>query len=343
MHYKRYVTNISESGIDIYEPIDVDNPDLWIPTKTLEKVLNDKLAGISLGGLALRTRSKKLKEEVCKALGYPVPKTFKKTQPRFPGQAFDTYVQKANNLQVWNEEISPTRRYVVIRLSGEDIIEKVKVLLGEELALLDKTGTLTQKYQARLTAPGNDNELITPLDTENLQPVVSEDRNLEKASPVQCPNEETLISIGALFEKLSTLSGEKLEDSGIDQERNRGGELHKLICERIGYREYKEDGQFPDIKNQLLEIKLQTSPTIDLGLVKPDSLEELKLPPVAGRKLRHCDVRYAVFAAEIIGKEVHLKNLFLTTGEGFFGRFPQFQGKVVNKKIQIPLPKDLFN
>jgi hypothetical protein len=33
----------------------------------------------------------------------------------------------------------------------------------------------------------------------------------------------------------------------------------------------------------------------------------------------------------------------LTTGESFFTRFTQFQGKVLNKKLQIPLPRDFFD
>ena len=39
------------------------------------------------------------------------------------------------------------------------------------------------------------------------------------------------------------------------QERNRGAELHSLICEYLGYSIYEDDGNYPDIANQLLEIK----------------------------------------------------------------------------------------
>ena len=60
-------------------------------------------------------------------------------------------------------------------------------------------------------------------------------------------------------------------------------------------------------------------------------------------QIRHCDVRYAVFYAAKDGDQVMLTHLFLTTGEAFFSRFPQFQGKVLNKKLQIPLPIDFFD
>jgi hypothetical protein len=53
-------------------------------------------------------------------------------------------------------------------------------------------------------------------------------------------------------------------------------------------------------------------------------------------------VRYAIFYGAMARGEVKLTHLFLTTGEGFFGRFPQFQGKVLNAKLQIPLPVNFF-
>jgi len=98
-HYRKYVTNITQSGLSIYDPIELGDPNLWIPTPDLQGLLNDGLVGMSLHGLRLRTRSKVVKQAVCRVLGYPVPKSFKRTRPRFPSQRFDTYIQKANNLK----------------------------------------------------------------------------------------------------------------------------------------------------------------------------------------------------------------------------------------------------
>ena len=338
-----YVEAIRRSGLTIYDPIYIGDPELWIPTPELEELLNAGLAGISLVGLPLRTRSKVVKEHVCRTLGYPVPSSFKKTQPRFPGQFFDTYAQKSNNLQVWNEELAPTRRYVIIRVSEADVITKVKVVTGDSLALLDTTGTLTQKYQARLIPGAANAELIAEDDTYLLQPLVLRGVNLgEIASPINDPQPAQLLPIREIFERLQTLIGEGFADIGYDQERNRGAELHRHVCHHLGYADYRDDGRFPDVRHQLLEVKLQTSPTIDLGLVRPDSEEALDVPNIDGRQIRHCDVRYALFYAETDGEHVTLTHLFLTTGDKFFSRFPQFQGKVLNKKIQIPLPADFF-
>lgn len=340
---ERYVEAIRQRGLSIYDPVAIGDPELWIPTPELETLLNSALAGISLADLPLRTRSKIVKEHICRALGYPVPKSFKRTHPRFPGQCFDTYVQKSNNLQIWNEGLAPTRRYILIHVSADGLITRIKVVTGDTLALLDTTGTLTQKYQARLIPGDTLTELISPQDTDLLRPFVQSTVDLRvAASPISHPVAGQLLPIGVIFDRLSDLVGQSFPDTGYDQERNRGGALHQLICTHLGYSDYRDDGQFPDVRHQLLEVKLQTSPTIDLGLVCPDSTEVLDVPHIQGHQIHHCDVRYALFFAKTDGKNVTLTHFYLTTGEKFFSRFSQFQGKVLNKKLQIPLPVDFF-
>lgn len=339
-----YVEAIQLSGLSIYDQVDIGDPELWIPTPELEALLTQSMVGMSLSGLPLRTRSKIVKEHVCQTLGYPVPSSFRKTQPRFPGQFFDVYVQKSNNLQIWNEELAPTRRYVIVRVDVNDAITSIKVVTGDTLAMLDTTGTLTQKYQARLLPSATKAELISEKDTNRLQPFVEADFDLSRiASPVNHPETGQLIPIRDIFGRLNSLIGTSFEDRGYDQERNRGAELHRLVCQNLGYKNYRDDGQFPDIRHQLLEVKLQTSPTIDLGLVRPDSTDVLGVPKIEQQQIRHCDVRYALFYSKTDGEDVILTHLFLVTGEQFFSRFQQFQGKVLNKKLQIPLPRGFFD
>ncbi len=181
-------------------------------------------------------------------------------------------------------------------------------------------------------------------DTDTLLPHVRAGADLAKnVSPVDHPAHGLILPIAEVFERLSSAVGRSFPDAGSDQERNRGAALHRIVCELLGYADYRDDGRFPDVRNQLLEVKLQTSPTIDLGLVRPASEEPLDVPQIAGTQIRHCDVRYALFYAKTDGVEVKLTHFYLTTGESFFTRFPQFQGKVLNKKLQIPLPSDFFN
>ncbi len=338
------VSNISCSNLTIYDPIQTGDTQYWLTSEELSAVLNMRLAGFSFEGLAIRTRSKVAKELVCSALGYPVPHSFSKCQPRFTGQMFDTYVQKSNNLQVWNEELDIERRYVIIRTNENDIITKVKVISGSDLAVLDTTGTLTQKYQARLTPSNNQIELVSLADTLNIQNILATSKiDLLFDSPISQPEIGKVLPIGECIIKLSSIVGRSFPDAGRIQERNRGAALHALVCDALGYSNYQDNGKFPDVKHQLLEVKLQTSPTIDLGLVCPDSQACLDIEQVGNQQIKHCDVRYAIFYGYIDNGLVHITNLYLTTGKDFFSRFEQFGGKILNRKIQIPLPRNFFD
>lgn len=72
-----YPLNIKNSGLSIYDPINSQDPFLYIPTNELEYILSNSIVGLSLAGLPLRTRSKVVKQELCMALGYPIPNSFK--------------------------------------------------------------------------------------------------------------------------------------------------------------------------------------------------------------------------------------------------------------------------
>ena len=339
-----YKALIHSSGLDIYSPIEIGDPNYWIPTLHLEALLRTGVSGISLAGLALRTRSKVVKTAVCHALGYPVPRSFKRTQPRFLGQQLDTYTQKSLNLQIWNEELSPTRRYALIQVLSDDSIGTVKVVNGQELALLDTTGTITTKYQARLECGAAPRELVSVTDTDLLRRHVRAGLEFDRTtSPLDEPASGELLPINEIYDRLSPLVGEEFADPGIDQERNRGATLHRLVCERLGYSRFEDKGQFPDVRHQLLEVKLQTSPTIDLGLVLPSSEDLLDIRKLGPDHPRHCDTRYAMFYAETDGRIVRLTHVFLVTGHDFFSRFRRFEGKVINGKIQIPLPRYFFD
>jgi len=344
MEQHNYVDAIRRSGLTIYDQIEIGDPNLWIPTPVLESLLDNGLRGLSLANLENRARSKALKQHVCRVLGYPVPNEFEKTQPRFFGQCFDTYVQKSNNLQVHNEELSPSRRYVIVRVAADGTVSKVRAITGEALALLDHTGTLTGKYQARCLTSSETAELAAAADTAVLKEFVQGNVLLHTgALPDLDPKAGEIYSIVALFDKLQPLVSRRFENVGIGHERLRGDALHRLVCSALGYAEHRDNGQFPDVRNQLLEIKFQTSPTIDLGIVLPNSTAVLDISMLGGKQIRHCDVRYAVFFGKITPEFVDITHLILTTGESFFDRFQQMGGNVLNQKLQIKLPPVLFD
>jgi hypothetical protein len=328
------VQRIRASELSIYDDL-AARPQLYFRTDDLELVLDAALRGMNLD-YPIRTRSKIVKRAICAALGYPVPPSFKRTKPRFPGQNFDAYTQKADNLQIWNEQVSSSRRYVLIRVDASCRVVRVRVVTGEVLAALDPTGTLTHKYQAKSIHPVAASVLASERDSAAvLAEIVARSRG-ETAVPGQPPTR--LLPIAELFARLQALVGRRFPNPGLTQERNRGALLHRMVQEALGDIAYHDSGQFPDVPQQLLELKLQTAPTVDLGLNSPDSPEPLSASPA----LRHCDVRYAVFYASVESAQVVLKNLVMVRGEEFFRAFRRFEGKVKNSKLQIPLPRAFF-
>lgn len=318
---------IKESNLTIYDSLE-SRPELKLSAQALEAVLDERLNGLLLNQ-PIRTRSKAVKSAICKAIGYPVPPSFRKTRPRFPGQDFDVYVQKSDNLQIWNEDLSPTRRYVLVRVSKDDTVVDVRVVNGVQLSKLDTTGTLTRKFQATAIDNVTATRLVSANDTPNLTRAIQEQ---------SIGSFRNLLPIDKLFVKLRPLEGMLINNPGADQERNRGWELHQLVSKQLGIAEAKDDGLVPDITAQLLELKLQTSPTVDLGLVSPGSCDPLEVFP----GLVMADIRYAIFYGTVVGKKVRLNYFVLTNGADFFCHFKRLEGNVVNRKNQIRLPEGFF-
>lgn len=202
---------------------------------------------------------------------------------------------------------------------------------------------MTKKYQAKSRVPVSTSVLVSHSDAYSVNEAVSK---LPKGILVISESGvrqtrldfSNFLPIAALYKKLLKLIGQRLTDPGLDQERNRGAALHRAVCNVLGIGEYCDTGTCPDVAEQLLELKLQTSPTIDLGLISPDDRTPITFLPA----VRHSDVRYGVFYGAIIGGHVRLDHLVLTLGKDFFKFFQRFEGKVVNAKLQIPLPADFF-
>ena len=100
---------------------------------------------------------------------------------------------------------------------------------------------------------------------------------------------------------------------------------------------YREDF-YIRVPCQALEVKAQSSPTIDLGLVTPDSTDEAR--GLSG--LRHCDVRYCVAELAPRNLEFEITEIVVSTGKDFFREFRRFEGLRQNRKLQMHLPPDFF-
>ena len=333
---------VRESGRSIYDDLS-DQPDLIYDIADLEERLNASLVG-QMWDFPIRTRSKVAKQAVAEVLGYPVPSSFRKTQPRFPGQRLDIFVQMADNLQIWNEEVDPARRYALIRVTSTGLVVRVRVVTGEVIALWDRTGTLTSKYQAKRLDASEGSELASQSDTDDfiaaLEPSNVDPAVLRASSPTSRPIPRTVLTVRHVHERLLRLVGVEFFDPGVTQDRSRGIVVQKLACEALELAEYGDAGQFPDILCQALELKLQISPTIDLGLVLPNSTS---FAQELGYGLRHADARYSiVYASRVSDDRIRIDAVVTSTGKDFFTEFQRFEGNVQNRKLQIPLPRDFF-
>lgn len=332
-------SRIEESGISIYSEPRASEWDLFYPPEVLEVLLREALVGsVNLANLPVRTRSKVAKELVCEALGYSAPKSFKKVQPRLPHPAIDVYAQQANNLQIWNEEVDAERRYVILILI-DDVISDVHVIAGADLAQFDGTGTLTSKFQAARIKEGG-SALVSEFDTEHFKDQL--DPNPQGDShrlPTSQPVSGSVLPILEIYRRLLPMVGHTYHDPGIVQERNRGTIVHREACKNLGCDGFADNGQFPDILSELVEVKLQLSRTVDLGLELPNS--DTPLASTNGL-LDVRDVRYAIFYAERHGTEFTITSLVVSTGADFFKEYRQFGGLTSNKKLQLRLPSSWF-
>lgn len=327
--------NIKASSLTIYDRLTPKDTDYWLEDQELQCLLNKYLIGKSYEGQANRTRSKSINQDICEAMGYPKPKSFKKTHPRFVCQNFDKYAQQSTNLQIWNEEITPTRRYCLVLLDENNVVTRVLVMSGSTLQEFDTTGTLTTKYQANIIDETMESSLLSKKDTDNIIQNFGQYSEKKTDNPATFPSYSNLMSIQQIFDRLKLLEGQKYSISG--KERTDGDLLQSIVYKSLGYTQYKENGQLPDLMNQLLEIKRQTSRTIDLGLFKPNDVEQLNIPAVKGYVPKVEDLRYAIFYCQVDGKTMTIKKVFLVTGKDFFNHFRLFNGNRQNKKIQLHL------
>jgi len=127
---------------------------------------------------------------------------------------------------------------------------------------------------------------------------------------VEEPDIKDLFSI-PLIKKLvaEKLIGLKLEAAAT---KNRGQALERLTLDLLGYTLEENDllyGGFPDIRNQLLEVKVQDSPTVDLGKFSPEQEEMV----VEENNLTTYDVRYLIALTD--PKTGIIEGIILAPGE----------------------------
>jgi len=225
----------------------------------------------------------------------------KKGVPKMIREMVDTYIVTTGdsyNLQVWNRY--PNSRSVLVRYNnGESIrckdIRLIFIKIDVEKEVINAIIILTPEYienkfgkfgkptikhqllilpkQREAIIKSTDSILSFP-DTKNLTYRIRHTYKTTPANMLCEPDFQDLFSIKLLTEMVAKkLIGKKLEASDT---KNRGQALERLVLQLLGYSDDNLQslaGGYPDIPNQLLEVKVQDSPTVDLGRYSPETDE----------------------------------------------------------------------
>jgi len=244
--------------------------------------------------------------------------TKKKGVPRLIREMVDTYIVTSGdsyNLQVWNRypnsqsalvkymngEVIRSKdiRLIFIKIDTEnELIDSIAILTPEYIeTTFGKFGKPTIKHQLlilpkqRETIIKNENSILSFRDTKNLTYRIRHTYESTPANMLREPDFNDLFSIQLLVEMVAKkLIGKTLETYDT---KNRGQALERLVLQLLGYSEenlHSLAGGYPDIPNQLLEVKVQDSPTVDLGKYSPET-EELVMED---SNVTTGDIRYLI-------------------------------------------------
>jgi hypothetical protein len=223
----------------------------------------------------------------------------KKGVPKLIREMVDTYIVTTGdsyNLQVWNR--FPNSRSILIQYAnGETIRSKdirlifIKIdikleIIGSIVILtpdyienkFGKFGKPTIKHQLMISPKqrelviNSENSILSFPDSKNLTYRIRHTHESTPANMLKEPDFNNLFSVKLLTEMVAKhLVGQTLESNDT---KNRGQALERLVLQLLGYSEENLQGLaggYPDIPNQLLEVKVQDSPTVDLGKYSPET------------------------------------------------------------------------
>ncbi len=282
--------------------------------------------------------------------------------PKITREYIDTYIVTSGtsyNLQVWNrvpaaetllikyesgESLKCTDvRFVFIRIDIEkNIIASAIILTPEYIEQkFGKFGKPTIKNQLLISRKvrkdiyKSEHKILTFPDSKKLSYYIRHDYEPPTTTMVEEPDMQHLFSI-ALLKKMvaEKLIGFKLNAAAT---KTRGQALEKKVLELLGYVIKGTDllyGSFPDIRNQLLEVKVQDSPTVDLGKFSPEKEEIVTINPT----LTTFDVRYLI-ALTNPQTEI-IEGIILSPGEKLGELFSYISSE--SYKCQRTIPMSFF-
>lgn len=318
--------------------------------------------GSNIRKLIASTLAKSDLPEAADNASYEVVPPKGKGVPKITREFIDTYIVTSGNsynLQVWNR--LPASNSLLIKYdSGESLkcsdvrfvfvrIDLTKSTVASIIILTPKYieqnfgnfGKPTTKHQLLISSKvrkgifeSNDRVLSFP-DSKKLSSNVIHNYLPPSSNMSEEPNLKELYSI-ALLKKMvaNKLIGKKLDAAST---KNRGQALERMVLELLGYSVQENEllyGAFPDIRNQLLEVKVQDSPTVDLGKFSPEKEEFV----IEDKDITTFDVRYLIALTN--PKTEIIEGIILSPGERLGDIFSYVSSE--SYKCQRAIPMSFF-
>jgi len=304
---------------------------------------------------------------------YPLPKAAtdgeyeivppkKKGIPKIVREFIDTYIVtsgKSYNLQVWNR--IPSSQTLLIKYeSGEslkcddvrfiltkiDVVSKKisSIIIATPKYIVDKFGAFgrpTIKHQLLISSKirkeiyDSKDKIMFFKDSNKLSYLIRHDFEPTKTNMVEEAKSNEILSIGLI----KTMVAEKLIGFKLaaDSTKNRGQSLEPKVLELLGYPSSNSDllyGAFPDIPNQLLEVKVQDTQTVDLGKFSPEKEEVI----IEGLNITTFDIRYLI---ALTNPETEIiEGIILSPGQKLGEMFSYVSDQ--SYKCQRSIPMDIF-
>lgn len=318
--------------------------------------------GSNVRKLIASTLEKSELPEVADKANFEVVPPKGKGIPKITREFIDTYIVTSGNsynLQVWNRV--PASNSLLIKYdSGESLkctdarfvfvrIDLTKSIIASIIILTPKYieqyfgnfGKPTIKHQLLISSKirksifDRQDKVLSFPDSMKLSYSIIHDYLPPSSNMVDEPNLKELYSI-ALLKKMvaDKLIGKKL---GAAATKNRGQALERMVLELLGYTVKENEllyGAFPDIRNQLLEVKVQDSLTVDLGKFSPEKEEFV----IEEKNITTFDIRYLIALTN--PKTEIIEGIILTPGERLGDIFSYVSSE--SYKCQRTIPMSFF-
>lgn len=231
---------------------------------------------------------------------YEIVPPKQKGVPAFLREYIDTYIVTTGssyNLQVWNRNpnsasvqvdlkngetlLASDVRFVLGKINTDNCIESIIIMTPEYIEnKFGKFGKPTVKQQLIISNKKrediihNGSMVISDSNLPDTLLSCADETISDDVSIKDEPNR--VLPIKVIDERITDkLIGEKLDISLSTKQR--GQQLERMVAYQLGYRDMQNglEGGYPDIRNQMLEVKVQDSPTIDLGKYSPQFEEQI--------------------------------------------------------------------